>query len=111
MKSYLTTLECTYCFEEYPVNELINVCLKCGKVLFPRYDLSLIKKEVDPNVFSNRPSNMWRYRELMPIIEESNIVSLSEGFTPLIKSSNLADKLGLKNFHVYILKLYFYLTL
>lgn len=97
MKSYLTTLECTYCFEEYPVNELINVCLKCGKVLFPRYDLSLIKKEVDPNVFSNRPSNMWRYRELMPIIEESNIVSLSEGFTPLIKSSNLADKLGLKN--------------
>ncbi|MBM31972.1 MAG: threonine synthase [Chloroflexi bacterium] len=97
MKSYLTILECTYCFAEYPSDELINLCIKCGKVLFPKYDLNLIKKELNPNVFSNRSSNMWRYRELMPIIKESNIVSLNEGFTPLIKSSNLGDKLGLKN--------------
>ncbi len=99
MKSYLSILECTYCDAKYPHDQLINLCRnsECGKVLFPRYDLDLIKKEINRDVFSKRSPNMWRYKELMPVISESNIVSLGEGFTPLIRASNLGEKLGLKN--------------
>ena len=99
MKSYLKILECTYCDAKYPYDHLINLCRnpECGKVLFPRYDLDLIKKEINRDVFSQRAPDMWRYRELMPVISESNIVSLGEGFTPLIRASNLGEKLDLKN--------------
>ena len=99
MKSYLSILECTYCDAKYPHDQLINLCRnpECGKVLFPRYDLDLIKREINRDVFSKRSPNMWRYKELMPVISESNIVSLGEGFTPLISASNLGEKLGLKN--------------
>lgn len=99
MKSYLSILECTYCDAKYPHDQLINLCRnpECGKVLFPRYDLDLIKKEINRDVFSKRSPNMWRYKELMPVISESNIVSLGEGFTPLIRASNLGEKLGLNN--------------
>ena len=102
MKSYLAGLECTFCGAKYAAEELINVCKEntCGKVLFPIYDLQLIRKEIRRETFANRPPNMWRYRELMPVIEESNIVSLGEGFTPLFRASNLGNKLGLENLFI-----------
>ncbi|MEO1443890.1 MAG: threonine synthase, partial [Chloroflexota bacterium] len=50
--------------------------------------------------FATRPAQLWRYREMLPIYDAGNIVSLNEGGTPLIKSENLAANLGLK--HLYI---------
>ena len=41
-----------------------------------------------------RSSNMWRYFEMMPIINESNIVTLGEGFTPIFKTERLGDRIG-----------------
>ena len=102
MKTYLIGLECTFCGASYSASELINICKKrnCGKVLFPLYDLPSIKNDLSRDIFFNRAPNMWRYRELMPVIEESNIVSLGEGYTPLIRSANLGKKLGLKNLFI-----------
>jgi threonine synthase len=40
---------------------------------------------------------MWRYREFLPIQNKLNIVSLGEGFTPLIRAERLGKRIGLRN--------------
>ena len=40
---------------------------------------------------------MWRYFELLPVLDPNNIVSLGEGFTPIHKAENLGGNLGLDN--------------
>lgn len=53
-----------------------------------------------PEVLSSRPHNMWRFRELLPIRDPRNIVSMGEGDTPLLRCENLGAMLGLH--HLYI---------
>ena len=93
MKSFLDHLECTACGHHFNAEQLCTVCVDCGKVLFARYDLSAIRKSI-PRDFSSRQQTMWRYRELMPIRDEANIVSLGEGMTPLIPAKRLGRVYG-----------------
>jgi threonine synthase len=94
MKSYLTHLECTYCHETYPADEVIRLCTECSKVLYPRYDLDGAKEALNPDELKNRPANMWRYFEVMPILDEANVITLGEGFTPIFKAERLGKELG-----------------
>ena len=43
---------------------------------------------------------MWRYRELLPVIEDQNIVTLGEGFTPILRLRRLGEGLGLENLYL-----------
>jgi threonine synthase len=43
---------------------------------------------------------MWRYRELLPVVEDQNIVTLGEGFTPILKLGRVGGGLGLKNLYL-----------
>jgi threonine synthase len=79
MQSYLTHLECTYCKETFSVDEPHRTCRECGKVLYPRYDLKKVRSALDRDMLKDRPANMWRYYEVMPILDERNIVTLGEG--------------------------------
>ena len=94
MRSYLTNLECTYCGETFSADEPMRLCDKCGKVLYPRYDISTASKNFTKDLLRDRAPNMWRYFEMMPIREESNIVTLGEGFTPIFETKALGAKIG-----------------
>ena len=94
MRSYLTNLECTYCGETFSADEPMRLCNKCGKVLYPRYDISTASKNFTKDLLRDRAPNMWRYFEMMPIREESNIVTLGEGFTPIFETKALGAKIG-----------------
>ena len=94
MKSYLTHLECTYCHATYPADEVIRICAECSKVLYPRYDLAGARDALNPDELKNRPANMWRYFEVMPVLDEANVITLGEGFTPIFKAERLGDKIG-----------------
>jgi len=48
----------------------------------------------------NRRPDLWRYREVLPVVDEQNIVSLGEGFTPLLHARRLGSKLGLAQLYV-----------
>ena len=96
MSSYIDHLECTVCGKSYPHEQLIGISPCCEKVLFARYDLAKLGREVDRDSLSSRTDSMWRYEELLPVDDPGNIVTLGEGGTPLIKSRNLAQKLGMK---------------
>lgn len=100
MKSYFTHLQCTWCEREFPHEEPIRTCPVCGRVLFARYDLNAIGKSTSPDDFIDRPSNMWRFFEMMPVIDIDNLVTLGEGGTPLMRANNLGKTLGLQNLYI-----------
>lgn len=47
-----------------------------------------------------RGASLWRYRELLPITHDDNIVTLGEGWTPLLKAHNLGLMLGHPNIYI-----------
>jgi len=61
-----------------------------------RYNLSKAKKTLTKDSLANRESTLWRYREVLPVENAENIVSLGEGFTPLLRAEKLAASLPIK---------------
>jgi threonine synthase len=99
-KSYLTHLECSYCGARADAERLQTVCPQCGKVLFARYDLAAVRKAVVRDALRERDATMWRYREVMPVRDETHIVSLGEGYTPLLPSLRIGRELGLGQLYI-----------
>ena len=100
MKSYLSHLECTNCGKTYSAEEIHTTCPQCGQVLFARYDLGAARKSFSKDDLKKRPGSMWRWFELMPVRDEMNIVTLGEGYTPLLPARALGGKFGAE--HLYI---------
>ena len=100
MRSYAEYLECTNCHKEYDYVNPYRTCQECGKVLYVKYDMEKARKNFDRNSLIGRVSSMWRYYEMMPIKDESNIVSLGEGMTPLLKANNLAKALNCSDIYI-----------
>ncbi len=92
----VTHLECAACHKSYEANRLHNLCVECGKPLLVRYDLEKAAKTLTKESLKNRASNLWRYAEVLPVENESNVVSFGEGFTPLLKAERLAETLSVK---------------
>jgi threonine synthase len=65
-----------------------------------RYDLKKVKRTFRKKALVSRRENLWRYRELLPVNKEENIVSLGEGITPLIHLKHSGPKLGVN--HLYL---------
>jgi threonine synthase len=95
--SQLTHLECSKCGERHDADQVQTVCKQCGKPLFARYDLERAKETLTKRELVGRVSSMWRYREILPVRRSENVVTLGEGWTPLIPTRRLGESLGLKN--------------
>jgi len=96
----VTHLECAACATQYPAGRLHNLCEKCGKPLLVRYDLSRAAKTLTKESLSSRVSTMWRYREVMPVDSDDNIVTLGEGWTPLFHAKRLGQSLGMGELYI-----------
>jgi len=66
-----------------------------GKPLLARYDLAKASETLTKSAIADREPNMWRYREVMPVVDPANIVTLGEGFTPLLHAGQLGKHLGM----------------
>ena len=93
MDTFLTHLECSACSKHHSPNRLMNLC-DCGMPLLARYDLPSARTALKRETLVGRESSMWRYRELLPA-PESAVVTLGEGFTPLLPAPCLGKELGL----------------
>jgi len=91
----VTRLECSACGAQYEAGHLYNVCIKCGKPLLVRYDLARASKSLTRDALTSRRADMWRYREVLPVENDANIVSLGEGWTPLVSAPRLGNSLGM----------------
>jgi threonine synthase len=98
-RSYFSHLECPVCGQSYSGREPTNFCA-CGRPLLARYDLASVRRYVRRSDWAQRRHDLWRYRELLPVLEEANIVTLGEGGTPLLPVRRLAAQLGLRHLYV-----------
>ncbi len=89
------SLQCRECKKDYE-STFKYICDDCFGPLDVKYDFPPVSKDT----FTNREKTYWRYFELLPIEQKSNIVSIDAGMTPLTKAENLGEKLGLKNLYI-----------
>jgi len=90
--TFVTHLECSSSGVRYPADELHNLSRE-RKPLIVRYDLDGVKKALSKEALARRPSDLWRYRELLPVRRASDIVSLGEPVTPMLALPRLARRL------------------
>ncbi len=98
--SFLSHLECSKCHKTYPHERVNTFCLDCQAPLLPRYDLDAARQRVDRDEIPHRRRGMWRWHELLPILNEHNQVTLGEGDTPLLSLPHLEKALGIS--HLYL---------
>ncbi len=92
----VTHLECSRCGRSFEAGQVLNLC-PCGGPLLVRYDLEKARKSWNRAWIPNGPSSMWRYQPVLPVRRPESIVSLGEGFTPLIRARRLGRRLGADN--------------
>jgi len=90
-----THLQCRECKKEYDPT-FKYICDECFGPLDVHYNFPPITKDI----FTNREQTYWRYFELLPIIDKSNIVSINAGMTPLVRAEKLGKKIGLSNLYI-----------
>ncbi len=88
-------LECRECKRQYETS-FKYVCDECFGPLDVKYNFPKITRDM----FAGRQQTYWRYFEMLPIENKSNIVSIGAGMTPLIKAERLGKALGLKNLYI-----------
>jgi threonine synthase len=94
---YLTTLECSQCKTGADWRQLQNLCPQCSAPLLARYDLDRARAMIEQRRYRDRAPDLWRYREVLPAPENSEIVTLGEGLTPLLPLPRLARHLGFRD--------------
>src|SRR5713226_2321402 len=95
----LLGLRCRECGAEYELQPT-HVCEMCFGPLDVIYDQAALKKKVSRQRIEQGPASMWRYRDLLPVEDDTPVVTLGEGFTPLVKAERLGAELGLRNLYL-----------
>jgi len=96
----VTHLECAACGLRHEARRLHNLCAECGKPLLVRYDLKRAAASLMRESLPGRGPDLWRYREVLPVENDENIVTLGEGFTPLVHASRLGAQLRLSELYI-----------
>jgi threonine synthase len=96
----VTHLECAMCGARHEARRLHNLCNVCGKPLLVRYDLEAAARTLTKESLKGRRADLWRYLEVLPAAREEDIVSLGEGWTPLLRAERLGERLGLTQLYV-----------
>jgi threonine synthase len=97
---FLTSLECSGCGAVFSPWRVHTFCPECQSPLLARYDLRAARKKLDRDAFRYRRIGMWRWYELLPVIDPGRIVTLGEGDCSLLRLVHLNRKLGLD--HVFV---------
>jgi threonine synthase len=90
---FMTHLECSLTGERHDAGQLHNLS-RAGKPLLARYDLDAVAALLNREELARRPAGMWKWRELLPLPEGIEPVSLGEIETPLITLRHLGERHG-----------------
>jgi threonine synthase len=92
--TFVSHLECSmHPDDRYPADVLRGLS-DCGMPLLVRYDLAGIGRAITKDAVANRPADLWRYREFLPVRDAMNIVSIGESTTPLVRLTRIEAELG-----------------
>ncbi|TCP54573.1 threonine synthase [Tumebacillus sp. BK434] len=98
--SLMTHLECSKCGTVHDADKLQQLCRECAAPLLVRYDLQAAAKMLKKEDLLTRPASLWRYKELLPVRDERNIVSFGEGMTPIYTAPRAGTKAGVPNLYI-----------
>lgn len=92
--SLLSDLHCSQCGSAYDalIRQTLSSCCQAPLLCTYSLDQSVLQKAD----LVKRSKSLWRYEELLPVIQPENQISLGEGFTPLLTISRLSNKYGFK---------------
>lgn len=98
--NYFSHLQCAESGERFTGAEpQLNTC-PAGDILEARYDLERLHHEVSKDDIARGPSSLWRYAPMLPVASPENAVSLSEGWTPLLRLPMLSRLIGTPNLYL-----------
>jgi threonine synthase len=99
--SFITKMKCAQCGNEYQPDEKVCMCpSKDDGRLDIYYNYAALAVSVNKKMLSKRAPSVWKYHEFLPVKSKRYIVTLGEGGTPLLKASNLAREMGLRNLYL-----------
>ncbi len=99
---YATTQRCVFCGTEYPLTHR-GSCTRCTgpgeesalhETLAVQYDVAALKRQLDRDELARRPSGLWRYRELLPVVDPAFRVELGAGGTRLVPLTRIAEAIA-----------------
>jgi threonine synthase len=90
---FVTHLECSLTGETYAAGEVHNLS-RAGRPLLVRYDLEKVGKALSREKLAARAPGMWKWRELLPLPQGAEPVSLGEIETPLLPLTRLSARAG-----------------
>ncbi|MCH7925543.1 MAG: pyridoxal-phosphate dependent enzyme [Planctomycetes bacterium] len=93
MPNFVTHLEAAIDGTKLPYDRIQT--MHEGRPLWVRYDLAAIGQAVTREEIAAREPTLWRYRELLPLPDNAEPVTLGEGMTPLLPARSLGKDLGL----------------
>jgi len=92
--------QCVKCGKTYEAVPDLTNC-ECGGILEIVYDYEYIKTVLTKEKLAERKNyNMWRYRELLPVEENTPETPLRVGWSPLYEAPRLAEQLGIAKLYV-----------
>ncbi|HSP65552.1 MAG TPA: pyridoxal-phosphate dependent enzyme, partial [Candidatus Deferrimicrobium sp.] len=94
----VTGLACRSCGHQQPATAT-HLCELCFGPLEVTYDYDAIRTRVSRRRIEAGPPTLWRYADILPV-STGDVITLGEGFTPLIHARNLGEELGLRNLHL-----------
>ena len=77
-----------------------SIFAECGKPLLVRYDLQQAQESLTKESLKGRRADLWRYREVLPVENDENLISLGEGWTPLLPAPKLAALTGIRELYI-----------
>jgi threonine synthase len=98
MEKKIKQLKCKECERPFEPKAL-HVCDFCFGPLEADYNYDAIKKNISRASIEKGPVSLWRYWDLLPV-ESRDVITLEEGYTPLLRAKNLGKLLGLNNLYV-----------
>lgn len=88
------SIRCVSCGLEIDQRDPSLKCPKCRSQLVVNYDYESIKERAK-DIFNGHVSTIWKYRPLLPLIDDRNIVSIGEGGTKILRANKLENHLGI----------------
>lgn len=93
---YFTGFRCLGCGASHRPDQDLLLCPACGHILEALYDTTAMRQCIDRDEVARRGNGIWRWHELMPVLDREAIVTLGEGDTPLLPSPRLARLVGVR---------------
>src|SRR5712692_8847885 len=99
---FATTLHCVFCGTDYPLMHRgsCTLCARPGEenalheTLGVQYDLAALKRQLDREELARRPAGLWRYRELLPVVEPTFRIDLGAGGTRLAPLTRIPEAMA-----------------